>query len=74
MELKINGIVYDITRQDRFLDNGKTIELITQSREPMSGGRRPNPVLRGWAKKKLQKHETTERVSTQYRGVELRIV
>jgi len=43
--VKIGRHEYEITQEDCFLDNGKCVQLMTQSQEPVEWGRRANPVL-----------------------------
>ena len=44
IKLKIGRVTYDITAKDEFMDNGKCIQLLTQSNTGL-WGRKPNPVL-----------------------------
>ena len=45
IKLKIGRVTYDITDEDKFMDNGSSVQLITQSRENVTWGQRINPVL-----------------------------
>lgn len=45
MFIKIGRHEYEITENDRFMDNEACIQLLTQSSETSSWGRRPNPVM-----------------------------
>ena len=56
MELKIGRHKYDITKEDEFMDNGACIQLLTQSKEKSSWGRRANPVLSKRAIKEISKY------------------
>jgi len=55
LTLKIGRHAYKITKDDRFLDNGACVQLLTQSEERSSWGSRPNPVLSKRAIKELSK-------------------
>jgi hypothetical protein len=54
-KLKIARHEYSITRQDRFLDNGSCVQLISQSKEISNWGRQANPVLSQRAEKEISK-------------------
>jgi hypothetical protein len=73
MEMKINRKDYTITRDDLFLDDGKTVQLLTQSQEKTSGGRKPNPVLGKKNVKELHAAGVRINPSTAYGGMELRL-
>ena len=45
MNLKIGRYEYTITSKDEFIDNGICVQLLTQSKEKSTWGRRPNPIL-----------------------------
>jgi len=51
--IKIKRHVYDITDSDLFMDNGCCVQLMTQSRERATWGRRPSPVLSKRAVKQI---------------------
>lgn len=55
LTLKIGRNKYDITENDKFLDNGACIQLLTQNKnKPGAWGRRPVPVLSKMAEKELK--------------------
>ena len=45
IKLKIRNVTYDITDEDEFMDNGNSVQLLTQSKESVSWGQRANPIL-----------------------------
>lgn len=45
MELKICRHKYSITPEDRFMDNGSCVQLLTQSKKRSNWGHKPNPVM-----------------------------
>jgi hypothetical protein len=45
MDLKIGRFTYNITKGDKFLDNGACVQLLTQSKERVEWGHRQNPIL-----------------------------
>lgn len=53
LKLKIGRNVYEITENDRFMDNGYCVQLMTQSKEISVSGFSPNPVLSKKAIKEL---------------------
>ena len=57
MELKIGKYLYEITEADRFMDNGRCVQLLTQSKRPSSYGTRPRPVLSKKAVKLISEHD-----------------
>jgi len=57
MELKIKRNVYEITREDEFMDNRACVQLLTQSKERASWGKRPSPVLSKRAEKEIGKYK-----------------
>jgi hypothetical protein len=61
MLLKIKRHEYNITEKDEFMDNGSSVQLLTQSRETSTWGSRPNPILSKKAIKQLLacEHERT---------------
>ena len=59
MKIKIGRHTYDITEKDEFMDNGRCVQLLTQSREKSDWGRRPNPFL---SKKLIKELSSVERV------------
>ena len=44
-EIKVGRNNYTVTSQDRFMDNGSVVQLMTQSKEKLSWGYRCNPTL-----------------------------
>lgn len=65
-ELKIGRHKYTITEKDRFLDNGSCVQLLTQSKEKVSWGRRATPVLSRRAVKEIAAYS---RVSYPYDAI-----
>jgi len=70
IKLKIGRNTYDITEEDQVMDNGSTVQLLTQSKEQSSWGRKPIPRLPKKAIKEIslfrrveQEHGYGERVS-----------
>lgn len=57
IELKIGRHIYKVTDQDKFMDNGKIVQLLTQSKERPYWGRQPNPVLSKRAIKQIAAFE-----------------
>lgn len=57
VELKINRHTYQISESDVFTDNGKCIQLLTQSHEKGNWGRRPHPVLPKRCRDQIAKYE-----------------
>lgn len=55
-ELKIGRFTYTITAEDIFLDNGSCVQLLSQSKERLSGIHRPTPVLSKAAVKVTNKY------------------
>jgi|TARA_R110000851_G_scaffold103941_1_gene221323 hypothetical protein len=55
VKLKISRYQYSITRKDRFLDNGKCVQLISQSQEKLVWGIRSTPVLSKRAVQEISK-------------------
>lgn len=43
--MKIGRHEYEIVKGDKFLDNGHTVQLLTQSKEAISWGHQPHPSL-----------------------------
>lgn len=54
LTLKIGRNEYAITKDDSFMDNGSCVQLLTQSKEPISWGRQPHPVLSKIATKEIK--------------------
>jgi len=54
IEIKIGRNLYTVSKEDRFLDNGNSVQLVTQSKELSSWGKRPNPVLSKRTVKELE--------------------
>lgn len=67
VEVKIGRHTYDISSDDVFMDNGSCVQLVTQSKERLDWGVRPNPVLSKRAMVELAKfkciHRETSRES-----------
>ena len=61
MILKIGRHEYEITKEDRFMDNGACIQLLTQSKEKSFWGKRPNPVLSKRAIKQISKYTLAQK-------------
>lgn len=57
IELKIGRHTYNITENDKFMDNGACVQLLTQSKRAMMGYSRPSPVLTKANIKQLDKYE-----------------
>ena len=55
--IKIGRHIYKITGDDKFMDNGRTVQLLTQSTEAAAWGFRPNPVLSKKAIKQIFEHK-----------------
>ena len=55
--LKIGKHEYSISDKDKFVDNGSCVQLLTQSKEPSTWGRFPNPVLSKRAVKEIARFE-----------------
>lgn len=51
--LKIGRYEYDITEADNFMDNGSSVQLLTQSKEPWQWGCVKRPILSQRAIKEL---------------------
>ena len=60
IKLKIGRNEYDIRESDEFMDNGSIIQLLTQSKENVSWGQRPDPTLSKRAIKELEVFEREE--------------
>ncbi len=45
IEIKVGRHTYEITKKDKFMDNGAVVQLLTQSKENLTWGRRADPVL-----------------------------
>ena len=60
IKIKVKGNEYDITRDDRFMDNGACIQLLTQSQEPIFHQERPHPVLPQRVVKEITKYERVD--------------
>lgn len=59
IELKIGRHTYQITSEDRFMDNGSCIQLLTQSKEKSVWRRRISPKLSKAAEKIVNAHKHT---------------
>lgn len=57
MKLKIGRHTYDITKDDRFIDNGACVQLLTQGRDFDGRGGIKTPVLSKAAVKKISTHD-----------------
>ena len=66
IEIKIGRHNYTITKEDRFMDNGSVVMLLTQSQEKVIWGHRCNPRLSKKLAKKLYKDY--EKVHLEYTG------
>lgn len=51
--MKIGRHEYEIVKGDKFLDNGRIVKLITQSKEKWEWGHRSHPVLSKRAVKEM---------------------
>lgn len=71
LELKIGRHVYQITDKDRFMDNGKSVQLLTQSKEKSDWGRQPNPILSKIAIKEIDKYERNQHKNKYIGNVQL---
>lgn len=65
--IKVGRYTYAITPNDRFMDNGRCVQLLTQSKEMTPWGGRPHPVLSKKAVIDLKKFERLEH-DHEYRG------
>ena len=57
--LKIGRHTYDITTDDRFMDNGSCMQLLTQSMEKLDWGHRPSPTPSIKAQRLINSFEKT---------------
>lgn len=57
INLKIGRNLYEITEEDRFLDNGVCVQLVTQSKEKSDFGHRPAPTLSKTANDEISKFQ-----------------
>ena len=57
LKLKIGRNEYSITADDKFMNNGCCVQLLTQSKEKSDWGKRPNPILSKRAIKEIDKFE-----------------
>ena len=76
MNLKIGRYEYIITAKDKFMDNGACIQLLTQSKEKSTWGRRPSPVLSKRAIKEIKEytkiqHQDHDETGTQIFSLDL---
>lgn len=60
MRLKIGRHTYTITEDDKFLDNGACVQLLTQSKEKGEWGRKPIPKLSKRAAKEISEYERVQ--------------
>ena len=58
--LKIGRHEYIITEKDKFMDNGCSVQLLTQSKERSDWGRRPSPILSQKAIKYISQYKRIE--------------
>lgn len=70
VDLKVGRHTYSISESDQFQDNGNCVQLLTQSKETISWGFRPDPVLSKRAVKQISEfkrvplpHDRGERIS-----------
>ena len=56
-DLKIGRHTYQITEKDEFMDNGSCVQLMSQSKEPISWGHKPSPSLSKRAIKEISHYE-----------------
>lgn len=57
IDLKIGRNTYKITESDTFMYNRSCVQLLTQSKEKISWGKKSNPVLSKMAIKQMSKFE-----------------
>ena len=60
LKLKIGRHEYSIGPNDVFLDNSACVQLLTQSKERSTWGRRPHPILSKRAVKEIQQFSRVE--------------
>ena len=60
IKIKVGRFEYEITGEDKFLDNGNCVQLFTQSKEPLDWGHRPNPHLSKRAIKSIGRFERVQ--------------
>jgi hypothetical protein len=72
IEIKVGRHAYTITKEDRFMDNGSIVMLLTQSQEKLSWGKRGNPCLSRKLVKQLYKdhNKTNSEFNNVYGRVE----
>ncbi|MEI8659297.1 hypothetical protein [Vibrio sp. Hal054] len=68
IQLKIGRATYEITATDRFMDNGKCIQLLSQSKECDRWARARTPKLSQRAVREINKFERIELDSADYRS------
>ena len=57
INIKIGRHQYIITKDDKFMDNGVCIQLLTQSKEKSNWGQKPTPILSKKVVKELFKED-----------------
>ena len=62
--IKIGRHEYDITSDDKFLDNGACVQLTTQNKERGTWGHHPDPVLSKRAIKEISAFKRIPRKNT----------
>ena len=65
IRLKIGRATYDITDKDEFMDNGSSVQLLTQSKSSVTWGQRSNPVLSKKAIKEISQF-TIRKIPSDY--------
>jgi hypothetical protein len=55
IKIKVGRHEYEITNSDKFMDNGACVQLLSQSKERVDWGAKPNPVLSKRAVKEISK-------------------
>lgn len=61
-KLKIGRNTYDISSDDRFMDNGSCVQLLTQSKERSGFGFKAHPVLSKRAVAEISKYKRVREV------------
>ena len=61
MILKTRRHEYDITANDVFMDNGACVQLLSQSKEKSTWGKRPAPILSKMAVQQINKFRRVTR-------------
>ena len=71
IELKIGRHRYEVTADDVFMDNGNCLQLLTQSKENSSFGKRAHPLLSKRTANEIDKFEKKQREHTYGNNVQI---